>query len=51
MIPSKDTIESEARQAAQAGVALSNACPYPFTSPQGVHFIAAYLVALPRLPA
>lgn len=45
MIVSKETIEREARAAAQAGKSLNDACPYPFHSPAGMHFSAVYLVA------
>lgn len=43
----KDRIEQEARAAVQAGQVLADACPYPFVSDEGQHFIAAYLVARP----
>jgi hypothetical protein len=43
----KARIEDEARKAAAAGVELRDACPYPFSSEAGKHFIATYLLALP----
>lgn len=48
MIVSKQTIEREARAAAQAGRSLNDACPYPFASEAGMHFKAVYLLALPK---
>lgn len=45
---SKATVEREAREAAQAGHSLNDACPYPFASRLGMHFVAVYLLALPR---
>lgn len=45
---SKATVEREALEAAQAGHTLNDACPYPFTSRLGMHFVAVYLLAKPR---
>ena len=42
------TVEAEAREAAQNGTAMADACPYPFSSEAGVHFKAVYLLALPQ---
>ena len=39
---------AEAREAAQNGTAMADACPYPFSSEAGVHFKAVYLLALPQ---
>lgn len=44
----KATVEAEAREAAQNGTAMTDACPYPFSSEAGVHFKAVYLLALPK---
>jgi hypothetical protein len=47
-IVSLATIEREARAAAREGLALIEACPYPFGTEQADHFIAVYLLALER---
>ena len=44
----KTTVEAEAREAAQNGTAMADACPYPFSSEAGVHFKAVYLLAPPQ---
>ena len=44
----KATVEAEAREAAQNGTTMNDACPYPFSSEAGVHFKAVYLLALPQ---
>ena len=44
----KTTVEAEAREAAQNGTAMADACRYPFSSEAGVHFKAVYLLALPQ---
>lgn len=49
-VPPKDVIERQAREAAAAGTELRDACPYPFSSDAGKHFIATYLLALPLPP-
>ena len=46
-ITPKDTIEREAREAAQRGDSINDACRYPFGSPQADHFKAVYLLSLP----
>ena len=38
-------IEAEARKAAQAGLRLDDACPYPWSSDAGRHFKAVFLHA------
>ena len=43
----KSTVEAEAREAAQNGTTMADACPYPFSSEAGVHFKAVYLLAKP----
>ena len=48
MIVSKEIIEAQATEAAQAGHSLNHACPYPFHSEAGLHFKAVYLLALPK---
>ena len=48
MIVSKEAIEKQATQAAQQGQSLRDACPYPFETPAGEHFMAAYWLALPK---
>lgn len=42
MIIAKETIEREAKAAAQQGLSLNDACPYPFGSEAGQHFRAVY---------
>ena len=42
MIVSKETIEREAQAAAQQGVSLNDACPYPFAGEAGRHFRDVY---------
>ena len=37
-------IEQEARAAAAAGESPDTACRWPFASPQGVHWLATYLL-------
>lgn len=49
MIVSKATIEREAQAAARQGQSLDHACPYPFHSPAGQHFKAAYRQALAEI--
>ena len=44
----KTTVEAEAREAAQNGTAMNDACRYPFSSEAGMHFKAVYLLALPQ---
>jgi antirestriction protein ArdC len=44
----KTTVEAEAREAAQNGTTMADACRYPFSSEAGVHFKAVYLLALPQ---
>lgn len=46
MIVSKETIEREAQAAAQQGVSLNDACPYPFSGEAGRHFRDVYERAL-----
>lgn len=44
-------IAAEAMHAAQQGHSLARACPYPFTSEAGQHFVAVYYLnrhATPR---
>lgn len=48
---SKSLIERQATEAAQKGLSLNDACPYPFCSEAGMHFKAVYLLALPKGPA
>lgn len=42
----KERIEREAKDAALAGTPLRDACPYPFSSDAGKHFIAVYLLSV-----
>jgi hypothetical protein len=49
-IPPRDVIEQQARDAAAAGQTLNDACPYPFTSPAGMHFAAVYALSLNHPP-
>lgn len=46
MIVAKETIEREARAAAQQGLSLNDACPYPFGSEAGEHFRKVYRQAV-----
>lgn len=46
MIVAKDTIEREAKAAAQQGLSLNDACPYPFGSEAGQHFRKVYQQAV-----
>lgn len=48
MIVSKETIEKQATEAARQSQSLNDACPYPFATPAGEHFMAAYWLALPK---
>ena len=43
----KATVEAEAKEAAQSGTIMVDACRYPFSSETGVHFKAVYLLAKP----
>lgn len=43
----RERVETWAIAAANDRVPLSDACPYPFGSEEGMHFTAVYLVALP----
>ena len=47
-IVDKAWIERLARQAAAEGVPIRDACPYPFSSPAGQHFVAVYALAKPK---
>lgn len=47
-IVSRATIEREARSAAERGLSIDEACPYPFHSEHADHFKAVYLLALKR---
>lgn len=51
MIVSIATIEREARTAAQEGKSLNDACPYPFSTPEGDHFRTCYHAARNELGA
>lgn len=42
MVITIETIEREARAAAQRGTSLRDACPYPWGSEAGEHFRAVY---------
>ncbi len=42
MIVAIETIEREAREAAQQGKSLNEACPYPFASEAGRRFREVY---------
>lgn len=46
MIVSKERIEREAREAADNGLSLDHACPYPFHSAAGRHFRQQHAAAL-----
>ena len=47
----KSTVEAEAREAAQNGTAMADACRYPFGTQCATHFIAIYLLtAAPAQP-
>lgn len=43
-----ETIAQNARAAAQAGHSLAFACPYPFDSQAGLHWVANYYLSKPR---
>lgn len=47
-VPPRPVIEQQAREAARRGIELRDACPYPFSTDAGRHFIATYLLALPK---
>lgn len=47
-VPPREQIERDAREAAEKGIGLRDACPYPFSSDAGRHFIATYLLAKPK---
>lgn len=44
----KQAIEADARQAALTGKTPNAACPWPFRSPEGVHWMAIYLLNKPK---
>lgn len=46
-IVSKETIERQAKTAAQAGKSINDACPYPFGTPAAMHFKAVYALHVP----
>ena len=43
----KATVEREAREAYAAGLSPNEACPYPFLSCCGLHWLAHYNLCLP----
>lgn len=43
----KTTVEREAREAYAAGLTPNDACPYPFYSPCGLHWLAHYNLCIP----
>lgn len=43
----KTTVEREAREAYAAGLSPNDACPYPFHSPCGLHWLAHYNLCIP----
>lgn len=47
-VPPKEQIERDARAAALRGIPLRDACPYPFSSEAGKHFVAVYALAVPK---
>lgn len=47
----KQAIEADARQAALTGKTPNAACPWPFRSPEGVHWMAIYLLNKPKATA
>lgn len=47
MVVNKAAIEREATQAAQKGLSINEACPYPFDSEAGKHWLAIYALAKP----
>ena len=47
-VPEKAVIEQQAQEAVAAGLSLNEACPYPFDSDAGRHFVAVYLLAIPQ---
>lgn len=44
----KQRVAEEALAAARERRALLDVCPYPFSSEPGRHFVAVYLLALPK---
>ncbi len=44
----KQAIEADARQAALTGKTPNDACPWPFKSAEGVHWMAIYLLTKPK---
>ena len=44
---SKATVEREAREAYAAGLSPNEACPYPFRSSCGLHWLAHYNLCIP----
>jgi hypothetical protein len=44
----KEYIEELARQAAREGAGLRDACPYPFGTPEAMHFAAVWATSLPK---
>lgn len=47
MVTNKATIEREATEAAHQGRSINDACPYPFDSDAGKHWLAIYALAKP----
>ena len=43
----KSTVEREAREAYAAGLKPNDACPYPFHSTCGLHWLAHYNLCIP----
>lgn len=43
-IVSRDLIEQEAREAAQAGESPRDACRWPFSTPEGEHWLAVFFL-------
>jgi hypothetical protein len=44
----REYIEQLARQAAREGTGLRDACPYPFNTPEAIHFAAVWATSLPK---
>jgi len=43
----KACIEADASRAAKAGLTYQDACPYPFRTQEGLHWLACYTLSLP----
>lgn len=45
MVIEKAKIEADAKRAAESGKTPNEACPYPFATDEGMHWMAVFILA------